>query len=69
MVTAAAARLCGDAAAAAEARARLLAVAPRFETEAVGLVDLWRFDPPLRSAVLDGLQAAGIELQQKAAGR
>jgi tetratricopeptide (TPR) repeat protein len=65
MVTAAAAGLCGDEEAAAEARGRLLAVAPSFEAEAVGLVDLWRFNPPLRSAVLDGLQAAGIELQQK----
>ena len=64
MVTAAAAGLCGDDAAAAVARDRLLAVAPSFEAEAVGLVDLWRFNPPLRNAVLDGLQAAGIELQR-----
>jgi len=40
MVTAAAAGLCGDEAAAAEARDRLLAATPSFETEAVGLVDL-----------------------------
>ena len=67
MVTAAAAGLCGDASAAAEARERLLAVAPSFEAQGVGLVDLWRFTPPLRDAVLDGLQAAGIGLQQDAA--
>lgn len=64
MVTAAAAGLCGDDAAAAEARERLLTVSPSFETEAVGLVDLWRFNSPLRDAVLDGLQAAGLELRR-----
>jgi TolB-like protein len=64
MVTAAAAGLCGDAATAAEARGRLLAAAPSFDEEAVGLVDLWRFDAPLRDAVLDGLRAAGLALQQ-----
>jgi hypothetical protein len=64
MVTAAAAGLCGDAPAAAEARTRLLAVTPRFDEEAVGLVGLWRFNPPLRDAVLDGLRAAGITLRQ-----
>src|SRR5688572_5692201 len=64
MVTAAAAGQCGDAPAAAEARSRLLAVTPSFDEEAVGLVDLWRFNPPLREAVLDGLRAAGLELQQ-----
>ena len=64
MVTASAAGLCGDKAAAAEARERLLTVAPSFEAEAVGLVDLWKFNPPLRDAVLRGLQAAGLELQQ-----
>ena len=64
MVTAAAAGLCGDEQAAAEARERLLTVTPSFETEAVGLVDLWRLNPPLRDAVLDGLQAAGLELHR-----
>jgi TolB-like protein len=64
MVTAAAAGLCGDDKAAAEARERLLTVTPSFEAEAVGLVDLWRFNPPLRDAVLDGLQAAGLELRR-----
>ena len=63
MVTAAAAGLCGDAAAAAEARGRLLAATPSFDEEAVGLVDLWRFNPPLRDAVLTGLRAAGLELR------
>jgi TolB-like protein len=62
MVTAAAAGLCGDTAAAAEARARLLAATPTFDEEAVGLMGLWRFNPPLRDAVLDGLRAAGLEL-------
>ena len=69
MVTAAAAGLCGDDKAAADARERLLTVTPKFETEAVGLVDLWRFNPPLRDAVLDGLQAAGLELHRNDAGR
>jgi TolB-like protein len=63
MVTTAAAGLCGDEAAAAEARGRLLAATPSFETEAVGLVDLWRFNPPLRAAILDGLRAAGLDVQ------
>jgi TolB-like protein len=64
MVTAAAAGLCGDAAAAAEARGRLLAATPSFDEEAVGLMGLWRFNPPLRDAVLDGLRAAGLTLRQ-----
>jgi hypothetical protein len=64
MVTAAAAGLCGDDAAAAEARGRLLAATPSFETEAVGLVDLWRFNEALHDAVLNGLQAAGLDVQQ-----
>jgi TolB-like protein len=64
MVTAAAAGLCGDDVAAAEARRRLLAAAPSFEEEAVGLVELWQFNAPLRTAVLDGLQAAGLELRE-----
>jgi TolB-like protein len=68
MVTAAAAGLCGNDDAAAEAREHLLAVTPSFEAEAVGLVDLWRFNPPLRDAVLDGLQAAGLELHRDEAG-
>jgi hypothetical protein len=69
MVTAAAAGLCGDVAAAAEARSRLLAVTPGFDEEAVGLVDLWRYNPPLREAVLDGLRAAGLALQDDAVER
>jgi adenylate cyclase len=64
MVTAAAAGLCGDDKAAADARERLLTVTPSFESEAVGLVDRWRFNPPLRDAVLDGLQAAGLNLHR-----
>jgi TolB-like protein len=62
MVAAAAAGLCGDEEATAEARRKLLAVAPDFEAEAVGLVDLWKFNGPLRDAMLAGLQAAGLEL-------
>jgi TolB-like protein len=65
MVTAAAAGLCGDETVAAEARGRLLAVTPSFETEAVGLIDLWRFNPALRAAILDGLQAAGLDVRQR----
>ena len=63
MVAAAAAGLCGDEHAAADARRKLLAVAPDFEAEAVGLVDLWKFNGPLRAAMLEGLQAAGLDLQ------
>jgi adenylate cyclase len=64
MVTAAAAGLCGDRDAAAEARARLLAVAPRFETEFPALIEVWRFDPRLREALLRGLTEAGLDLHQ-----
>jgi TolB-like protein len=64
MVTAAAAGLCGDASAAAEARAHLLAVEPRFETEFPALIEVWHFDPRLREALLRGLQAAGLDLHQ-----
>ncbi len=62
MVTAAAAGLCGDAAAAAQARTRLLAVEPSFEAHAVGLVEIWRFEPRLRDAILSGLRKAGLDL-------
>lgn len=64
MVTAAAAGLCGDDAAAAEARTRLLAVEPSFEEHATGLVDIWRFEPRLHDAILTGLRNAGLELGQ-----
>ena len=62
MVTAAAAGLCGDDEAAEHARGRLLAVEPSFEAHAVDLVELWRFDPRLRDALLTGLQKAGLDL-------
>ena len=64
MVTAAAAGLCGDQGAAAEARARLLAIEPRFETEFSALIENWRFDPRLRDALMRGLQDAGLDLHQ-----
>jgi hypothetical protein len=64
MVTAAAAGLCGETAAAAEAHDRLLAVEPAFEAHAVALVEIWRFDPRLRDAILNGLRAAGLDLGQ-----
>ncbi len=60
MVTAAAAGLCGDRTAAAEAKRRLLAISPRFETEFAALIDLWRFDPRLRAALVLGLREAGF---------
>jgi TolB-like protein len=60
MVTAASAGLCGDARAAADARAHLLAIAPRFETELPALIEVWRFDPRLREALLRGLANAGF---------
>jgi len=62
MITAASAGLCGDTAAATEARARLLAVEPSFESHAVDLVEIWKFDPRLRDAILSGLRAAGLDL-------
>ena len=65
MITAAAAGACGDEAAAAGARERLLAAAPSFESDALGLMDLWRFEPRLRAAVLDGLRAAGLTLVER----
>jgi adenylate cyclase len=63
MVTAAAAGLCGDQAAAAEARRHLLAISPRFEAELAALIEVWRFDPRLRDALLRGLHAAGIAMR------
>jgi hypothetical protein len=65
MATAAAAGACGDTAAATAARDRLLAVAPSFEADALGLIELWRFEPRLRGAVLNGLRAAGLEIAER----
>jgi adenylate cyclase len=62
MIAAAAAGLCGETEEAAEARGRLLAVEPSFEAHAVDLVEIWRFDPRLRDAVLTGLEKAGLDL-------
>jgi hypothetical protein len=66
MVTAAAAGLCGDKAAAADARKRLLAISPRFEREFPALIEVWHFDPRLEDALLRGLVEAGFELQDRA---
>ena len=63
MVTAASAGLCGDREAAAEARSRLLAIAPRFETEFPALIEAWRFDPRLRDALQRGLYEAGLAVR------
>jgi adenylate cyclase len=63
MVTAAAAGLCGDHDAAAEARQRLLAISPRFEAEFPALIDVWHFDPRLRDALQRGLRAAGLAVR------
>jgi TolB-like protein len=60
MVTAAAAGLCGDRAAAAEAKRNLLAISPLFEPEFPALIEVWRFDPRLRAALVRGLRAAGL---------
>ena len=46
MLRAAAAR-CGDEAATAAARLRLLALSPNFEAEGLALIGYWRFDPAL----------------------
>jgi hypothetical protein len=61
MVTAAAAGLCGDEAAAADARLKLLALSPHIERDLPGLVEVWRFDPRLHDAMLRGLRAAGFD--------
>lgn len=66
MVTAAAAGLCGDVAAAAAARSHLLALSPRFETDLPGLIEVWRFDPRLHDALVHGLRKAGFELPRHA---
>jgi hypothetical protein len=62
MVTAAAAGLCGDEATATDARLKLLALSPHIEHDLPGLVEVWRFDPRLRDAILRGLRAAGFDL-------
>jgi TolB-like protein len=62
MVTAAAAGLCGDVAAAAAARSQLLALSPQFEAELPGLIEVWHFDPRLHDALLHGLRKAGFAL-------
>ena len=53
----------GSPSAAAEARSRLLAIAPRFETEFPALIEAWRFDPRLRDALQRGLYEAGLAVR------
>jgi TolB-like protein len=65
MVTAAAAGLCGNHRAAAVARGHLLAVAPLFESEFPALIEVWRFDPRLREAIVRGLHRAGLHLRER----
>jgi TolB-like protein/Tfp pilus assembly protein PilF len=65
VVTAAAAGLCGNDTAAAEARTRLLAVYPRFATEAPVMIETWRFDPRLRESLVRGLRKAGFDLREQ----
>lgn len=65
MATTAAASLCGDKAAAARARAHLLAAVPSFEADGIRLIDIWQFEPRLRHAVLTGLRAAGLKLNDE----
>ena len=51
VVGASAAALCGDDEAAAEARQRLIALSPQFESDGLALIAVWRFDPAVaRSA-------------------
>jgi TolB-like protein len=66
MVTAAAAGLCGDRAAAAAAHAHLVALSPRFEADLPKLIEVWHFDPRLHDALLRGLNNAGFELHYAA---
>jgi hypothetical protein len=63
MVGASAAALCGDEAALAEARQRLMALSPQFEAEGLALIAAWRFNPALHEALLRGLRQAGFELR------
>ena len=46
-----------------DARRRLIALSPRFESDALALVTVWRFDPPLHDAVLRGLSKAGFDVR------
>ena len=64
VVGASAAALCGDAAALADARRRLLALSPQFESEGLALISAWRFNPALHDALLRGLRQAGFELRE-----
>jgi hypothetical protein len=56
--------LCGDEAATAAARARLLALSPNFEAEALALIGYWHFDAALENALVSGLRAAGLDLRE-----
>ena len=53
-------------AAAAEARQRLLALAPHFEAEAARADRHWRFDPALHDALLRGLRASRLRAPRAA---
>lgn len=64
-VATAAAALCGDQAAATAAKKRLLALSPRFESQALTLVGAWRFDPTLHATFLSGLREAGFDLPEE----
>jgi hypothetical protein len=64
MVATAAGALCGDEAATAAARARLLALSPNFQAEATALVGYWHFDAPLEETLLRGLRAANLDLRE-----
>jgi hypothetical protein len=62
MILAASAGLCGDERTAARARARLLALYPNFEAEALDLFRQWHHDAALDAALIVGLQRAGFEI-------
>jgi TolB-like protein len=64
-LAAAAGALCGDEAATTEARRRLLALSPNFESEALALVGYWRFDPLLEDTLLRGLREAGLAIDEQ----
>jgi hypothetical protein len=64
-LSASAAAHCGDSAAMAAHRQRLLALAPKFESEALALIGYWRFDPVLEAALVSGLRNAGLDLRDE----
>jgi hypothetical protein len=47
---------------------RIRELYPEFEADALENFERWHFDPPLYKALVDGLRAAGLELDESSAG-